>query len=201
MPEIVQVSIGTPEVIGTRRGRDVISSIRKHALAGTGVELTPDGIVGDEQADKRVINGKRVHGGILQAVYMYPAEHLGAWAREVGTSDLPGTFGENLTVTELNEQNVRIGDEFMWGGVLLEVTKPRRPCYKLPIHLAVDSIAQQMMRNGRSGWYTRVRTPGTVKLNSRLELIKSDPNAPTIAEAFAAKVRNDPTVPDMPESD
>jgi len=60
-------------VIGTLRGREVISSIRKHALMGSGVELTPDGIVGDEQADKRVVNGKRIHGGELQAVYMYPA--------------------------------------------------------------------------------------------------------------------------------
>jgi MOSC domain-containing protein YiiM len=199
MPEIIQVSVGTPEVIGMRRGRDVVSSIRKRALAGAGIELTPDGIVGDEQADKRIINGKRVHGGEFQAVYMYPAEHLKAWADEVGTSELPGTFGENLTVTELNEQNVRIGDEYMWGGVLLEVTKARRPCYKLPIHLGVDSIARQMMQNGRTGWYASVKTPGTVRLNSGLELIKSDPDALTIAEAFAVKVRSDPTVPDMPD--
>lgn len=198
MAEIVQVSVGTPEVIGTRRGRDVISSIRKHALAGADVVLTPDGIIGDEQADKRVVSGKRIHGGPLQAVYMYPAVHLGAWAAEIGTSHHPGTFGENLTVTDLTEENVRIGDQFKWGGALLEVTKPRRPCYKLPIHLGVDSVAAEMMQNGRSGWYVNVIEPGMVKQDSGLELIYSDPTALTIAEAFAAKVLRDPTIPNMP---
>jgi MOSC domain-containing protein YiiM len=125
-------------------------------------------------------------------------EHLQAWADELGTSNLPGTFGENLTVTDLTEQDVHVGDEFMWGGVLLQVTKPRRPCYKLPIHLGIDAIAKQMMRNGRCGWYCEVKEPGTVKLNSGLELVGTSLSAPTIADVFEAKVRNDPTVPDMP---
>lgn len=197
MPEIIQVSIGKPEIIGTHRGRDVVSSIRKYAIAGAGVELLPDGILGDEQADRRVINGKRIHGGLLQAVYMFPAEHLESWATETGVSDTPGTFGENLTVTGLNENNVRIGDEFMWGDISLEVTKARRPCYKLPIHLGIDSIAHQMMQNGRTGWYVKVNNSGTVKTSSGLELVKTDFSAPTVAESFAAKVRIDPTVPDM----
>ncbi|HEX8762492.1 MAG TPA: MOSC domain-containing protein [Candidatus Saccharimonadales bacterium] len=198
MPEIVQVSIGTPEIIGARHGQDVVSSIRKYALAGTEIVLTPDGILGDEQADKRVVGGKRIHGGLLQAVYMYPAAHLGAWAIEIGTSDQPGTFGENLTVTDLTEEDVRIGDRFSWGNSLLEVTKPRRPCYKLPIHLGVESVAAQMMQNGRCGWYVSVIEPGTVRQGSGLELVYSDPAAVTIAETFAAKTRRDPTIPDMP---
>lgn len=198
MPEIVQVSVGTPEVIGIRHGRDVISSIRKYALAGAEVELTPDGIVGDEQADTRVVGGNRVHGGILKAVYMYPATHLDAWAAEIGTSDRPGTFGENLTVTELTEEDVRVGDQFRCGDVLLEVTKPRRPCYKLPIHLGVESASLQMMQNGRSGWYLSVLESGIVRAGGDLELVHSDLTAPTIAEVFAAKVQSDPSVPDMP---
>jgi MOSC domain-containing protein YiiM len=176
----------------------VPSSIRKHALAGAGVVLTPEGIVGDEQADTRVVNGKRIHGGPLQAVYMYPAEHLAEWAAEIGTSDDPGTFGENLTVEGLSEKDVRIGDQYRWGDALLEVTKPRRPCYKLPIHLGVATVALQMMQNGRCGWYVSVVEPRTVRQDSGLELVYSDPTAPTIAEVFAAKVRLDPTVPDMP---
>jgi MOSC domain-containing protein YiiM len=198
VPEIIQVSVGTPEIIGTRRGHDVISSIRKHALVGADVVLTPDGVVGDEQADKRVVGGKRIHGGPLQAIYVYPAGHLAKWAIEIGSSDRPGTFGENMTITDLTEENVRVGDEFRWGDALLKVTKPRRPCYKLPIHLGVESVAAQMMQNGRTGWYVSVIEPGTVRQDSGLELVHSDPTAQTIAEVFAAKVLRDPTIPDMP---
>lgn len=198
MPEIIQVNVGTPEIIGARRGQDVISSIRKHALTGAEVVLTPDGIIGDEQADKRVVRGKQIHGGPLQAVFMYPANHLVAWAAEIGTSDLPGTFGENLTVTDLDEGDVRIGDRFRWGSTVLEVTKPRRPCYKLPMHLGVESVAAQMIQNGRTGWYLSVVEPGTVKHGSGLELVYSNPSALTIAETFAAKVLLDPAIPGMP---
>jgi MOSC domain-containing protein YiiM len=196
MPEVVQVSVGTPTLLGTYRGREVISSIRKSAVTAKLVTVTPDGIEGDEQADKRVVRNKRIHGGQFQAVYAYPLDHLGLWAAELGISDTPGIFGQNLTVTDLSEHNVRPGDMFRWGDVELRVSKPRRPCYKLLMHLGVDNVAQLMNQNGRCGWYFEVVTPGTVRTNAGLELVSSDPNSLTIASAFAAKVRADPTIPD-----
>jgi MOSC domain-containing protein YiiM len=196
MPEVVQVSVGTPTRLGTYRNREVISSIRKSDVGTNLVTVTPDGIEGDEQADKRVVRGKRIHGGQFQAVYAYPLDHLGLWAAELGISDRPGTFGENLTVAGLTERDVRSGDLFRWGDVELRVAKPRRPCYKLPMHLGVPDVALQMNRNGRSGWYFEVVTPGTVRTDAGLELVSSNPNGLTVAFAFAAKVRADPTIPD-----
>lgn len=196
MPEVVQVSVGTPILLGTYRDREVISSIRKSGVRANLVTVTPDGIESDEQADKRVIRGKRIHGGQFQAVYAYPHGHLGLWAAELGISDTPGTFGENLTVAGITEHDVRIGDMFRWGDVELRVSKPRRPCYKLPMHLEVPDVALQMNRNGRCGWYFEVVTPGTVRTNAGLELVSSDPDGLTIASAYAAKVRADPTIPD-----
>ncbi len=196
MPEIVQVSVGTPTLLGMHRGRKVISSIRKSDIGIGLVTVTPEGIEGDEQADKRMIRGKRIHGGQFQAVYAYPLDHLRLWAAELGISDMPGIFGENLTVAGLTEHDVRIGDVFRWGHVELRVTKPRRPCYKLPIHLGVDGVALLMNQNGRCGWYFEVITPGRVRANADLKLVQSDPDGLTIAAAFAAKVRADPTIPD-----
>lgn len=196
MPEVVQVSVGTPTLLGTYRGREVISSIQKYGVSANLIVVTPDGIEGDEQADKRVIRGKRVHGGQFQAVYAYPFDHLGLWAAELGISDKPATFGENLTVAGITEYDVRIGDMFRWGNVVLRVSKPRRPCYKLPLHLGVANAAQLMIRNGRCGFYCEVVTPGTVRSGTGLELVSSDPSSPTIASAFAAKMRADPTIPD-----
>ncbi len=195
--EVVQVSVGTPTLLGTYRGREVISSIKKSGVVGSNlVTVTPNGIEGDEQADKRVIRGRRIHGGQFQAVYAYPLVHLGLWAAELGISDTPGIFGENLTVADITEEDVRIGDTFRWGDVELRVSKPRRPCYKLPMHLGVPDVALQMTQNGRCGWYFEVVTPGTVRADAGLELTSSDPDGLTIATAFAAKVRADPTIPD-----
>lgn len=196
MPEVVQVSVGTPTLLGTYRDREVISSIRKSGVKANLVTVTPDGIEGDEQADKRVVRGKRIHGGQFQAVYAYPLDHLGLWAAELGIGDMPGIFGENLTVASITEHDVRIGDMFRWGDVELRVSKPRRPCYKLPIHLGVDNVALLMNQNGRCGWYFEVVTPGTARTDADLELMSSAPSGLTIASAYAAKVRADPTIPD-----
>jgi MOSC domain-containing protein YiiM len=196
MLEVVQVSVGVPTLLGTYRGREVISSIKKSDVGTNLVTITPDGIEGDEQADKRTIRGKRIHGGQFQAVYAYPLDHLSLWAAELGISDVPGIFGENLTVAGITEHDVRIGDMFRWGDVELRVSKPRRPCYKLPMHLGVDNVAQLMNQNGRCGFYFEVITPGTVQIDADLELVSSGPNGLTIASAFAAKVRADPTIPD-----
>jgi MOSC domain-containing protein YiiM len=196
MPEIVQVSVGTPDWLGDYKGREVFSSIVKKGVTPGLITVTPEGIEGDEQADKRVIRGKRIHGGQFQAVYAYPYEHLELWAAELNISEEPGTFGENLTVAGITEHDVRIGDTFRWGDVELRVSKPRRPCYKLPMHLEVPDIALRMNQNGRCGWYFEVVTPGTVWTDADLELLSSNPNGLTIAAAFAAKVRADPTIPD-----
>jgi len=182
--------------LGTYRGGEVFSSIKKSDVGTKLITVAPDGIEGDEQADRRVIGERRIHGGQFQAVYAYPLNHLGRWAAELGISDRPGIFGENLTIAGLAEPDVRIGDVFRWGGVKLRVSKPRRPCYKLPLHLGVDGVARLMLQNGRCGWYFEVITPGTVRVDAGLELVSSDPTQLTITSAFAAKVRADPTIPD-----
>lgn len=196
MQDVIQVSVGKPTLLGTYRGRQVISSINKSGLSSQLVRVTFDGIEGDEQADKRVVRGKRIHGGQFQAVYAYPSVHLDQWATELGVSNAPGTFGENLTVADITEETVRIGDVFRWGDVELRVSKPRRPCYKLPIHLGVDNVARLMNQNGRCGFYFEVLTPGVVRTDAGLELVSSDPQAATVAATFAAKVRADPSIPD-----
>jgi MOSC domain-containing protein YiiM len=197
MPEIVQVSVGTPTLLRrTYKGRQVVSSIKKSGVKTNLVTVTFEGIEGDEQADKRIIRGNRIHGGRLKAVYAYPLDHLELWAAELGIDSTPGIFGENLTVSGITESNVRIGDIFRLGAAELRVTGYRRPCYKLPIHLGVDNVAQLMQQNGRCGFYFEVITPGTVRTNASLELVSSNQNGLTIASAFAAKMRTNPTIPD-----
>ncbi|HKX73714.1 MAG TPA: MOSC domain-containing protein [Candidatus Saccharimonadales bacterium] len=199
MLTIIQVSAGKPGLLGEFRGRQVQSGIVKQRVEDERVYVGALGLEPDDQADKRVVAGKQVHGGPLKAVYAYPLDHLAEWNAELSSGVSPGiSFGENLTVHGMLETDVRIGDEFRCGDVVLRVTSPRRPCYKLGLHLG-EYVPVRMNQTGRCGWYFQVLSPGYLPTaGAMLELIASDPSAPTVAEAFAAKVRANPEIPGPP---
>ena len=122
-----------------------------------GVLVTRHGLDGERQADLRV------HGGIDKAVYVYSSEDY-AWWSEVGRLDVfPGLFGENLTIDGTTGASVHIGDRYRVGDeVLLEVTGPREPCYKLGIRLGDDKFPNLFRKVGLTGFYLRVLEPGVV---------------------------------------
>src|ERR671924_1254812 len=68
------------------------------------VKITKLGLQGD------VVFDKKDHGGPDQAVYVYGAGDYEWWARELGRHIAPGTFGENLTISELESAQFNIGD-------------------------------------------------------------------------------------------
>jgi hypothetical protein len=106
---LLSVNVGLPRPIGRDRfGLPIISGIVKEPVAAAELSLTTTNLEGDRQADLSV------HGGPDKAVYAYPAEHLSRWNAELGTAFGVGTFGENLTVSGMLEDEVRIGD--LWGG-------------------------------------------------------------------------------------
>lgn len=119
---------------------------------------------GDEQADLRV------HGGPEKAVLAYSADHYPAWRSELARPDLPfGAFGENLTVSGLTEADVCIGDVWRVGGVVLAVTQPRQPCWKLARRWRLTDLPGRVVKTGRSGWYFRVADVGEIEAGMPLE--------------------------------
>ena len=127
------------------------------------------GLEGDEQGDTRV------HGGVDKAVHHYPFDHYTAWRAELG--DLPvlaalGAFGENLGSTGLDESTVCLGDRFTLGGVLLEVSQGRQPCWKLNDRFGVPDMARRVQDSGRTGWYYRVLQPGHAQAGDLLALVE-----------------------------
>lgn len=203
---IVSVNTGAIALLGkSPGGRDVYSGIRKApVVGGTPIMLRGLGLDGDQQTTHRDADGRRIHGGVDKAVYIYPHAHYAAWMEERGTILTPGDFGENLTVGNLTEDEVFIGDRWRWGQAVLEVTGPRRPCAKLNM-LRGEGTAQAMMRNGRCGWYCKVIRPARVPTaNTSLRLISRRGGAYSIAWMFRTKTRRDPTVPtlreDMPKT-
>ena len=135
-------------------------------------------IVGDKQAD--LVH----HGGEDKAVYGYPWEHYAYWAEELGRNDFElGQFGENLTTEGILESNLCIGDRLQVGKVLLEVSQPRQPCFKLNIKMKLPGFVKTFMKSGRVGFYFRVLEPGTLRAGDSITLEKSRQERFTIQDA------------------
>lgn len=145
------------------------SGIVKRAVAGP-VRLSRLNIDGDGQAD--LIH----HGGADKAVLAYSADHYPLWQEEFADAETDsgdvgyGGFGENLTVRGANERNVCIGDVWRASAVLLQVSQPRQPCWKLARRWRMPNLPQRVVETGRSGWYLRVLQEGMIEPDTELAL-------------------------------
>jgi MOSC domain-containing protein YiiM len=131
------------------------------------------------------------HGGIDQAVYGYSLKHYDFWKEKY--PDLTwshGMFGENLTIDDLDETKVHVGDTYKVGMCIVEVTKPRQPCMKLGVRFNNMSIVKQFWNTTMSGVYFKILQTGNVQSGDVFEQIKKCPNNPTIAEVYEAKRLN-----------
>ncbi|MCC6849297.1 MAG: MOSC domain-containing protein [Deltaproteobacteria bacterium] len=172
---VVSVNVGLPRPVAYR-GATVQTGIWKHPVAGR-VAIVGDNLMGDRQADLRV------HGGRDKAVYGYPSEHYPWWRARLPETELSwGAFGENLTVAELFEDRVRVGERFRVGTAELMVTQPRTPCFKLGIKLGRPQIVKEFLRSERSGFYFAVVRPGEIGAGDAIERVHAEPESMTITE-------------------
>jgi MOSC domain-containing protein YiiM len=172
--------------IGTRR---VSTAIGKKPVEGP-VAVGPLGLEGDEQADPTV------HGGLVKAVYAYPAQHYAFWqtvraqAHVAGWSEplAHGALGENLTIEGLDEARLWVGDRLQLPGCVLAVTEPRQPCFKFNATMGFEQASSLMLQSGYSGSYLAVVEPGTVSAGDAITLVPG-PRELTIRELFLARRR------------
>ena len=174
---IVSVNVSRPKTV-SHGGRTVITGIFKQPVAGR-VQLRQLNLEGDEQADLSV------HGGIYQAVYVYPFEHYDSWQHELARNDFTyGQFGENLTVMGMIENEIHIGDIFRVGGALVQVTQPRVPCYKLAMKMNLPQFPKLFMASGRTGFYLQVLKEGEIGAGDSVEKVASDPEQMSVQAVF-----------------
>src|SRR5262245_25820384 len=136
-----------------RNGTPVPTGIWKLPADGR-VAAGREGLAGDVQADRTV------HGGPDQAVYAYAREDLDWWEAELGRSLVNGTFGENLTLTGVDASGALVGERWRIGGVLLEVSAPRIPCWKLGKRMDDPRFLKRFAKALRTGTYLRVVEEG-----------------------------------------
>ncbi|RAH67115.1 MOSC domain-containing protein [Aspergillus aculeatinus CBS 121060] len=163
---VMQVRAG--KVRKAALGGEITSAIYKQEQEGP-IFCSATGFTGDEHASHR-------HGGTERAVHQYNPDHYADWQAE--STPEPqlyevGAYGENLVTTILSEENVCIGDVFRLGDeVLLEVSEPRHPCYKLNSRFQWQRALNRTIRTGRSGWNMRVLRTGTVCKGDSMSLIQ-----------------------------
>lgn len=151
---LLSVNVGRGRAV-PRLGKPDKTGIHKLPV-GDAVEVTVDGLVGDE-----ILDAKN-HGGVDQAVYVYGAPDYEWWAGELGREMPPGIFGENLTISELESAEARIGDRLEVGSTLLEVTAPRIPCVTLATRMRDPAFLKLFRSAERPGLYCRVVREGWV---------------------------------------
>ncbi len=102
--------------------------------------------------------------------------HYASWHSEFPSAAArfrPGGFGENLVLARMNERNVCIGDVVSVGPeVVLQVSLPRQPCFKLNHRFEIRNFAPNTWRFSRTGWYYRVLREGTLQAGHEVRLVE-----------------------------
>ena len=142
--------------------------------------------VQDVQND--IVIDRKHHGGIDQAVYAYGYNHYAYWKSLYPSLELDyGYMGENLTVSELEETKMHVGDIYKLGETHVQVTKPRQPCFKLGIRFNDQRIVKQFWNTTKSGVYFRILQTGNIAIGDEFKLIEKSKNSPSIADVFVSK--------------
>ena len=104
------------------------------------------------------------------------SSHYNDWKEtypDRGDRFVPGGFGENFVTSAMNERNVCIGDVISVGSeVLLQVSLPRQPCFKLNHRFSLKNFAPNTYKTSRTGWYYRVIREGTVNVGDELRVVE-----------------------------
>lgn len=173
--KILAVCVGAAETLPGRKSR---TGINKHAVGGA-VMIDAEGLIGDAICDRGH------HGGCDQAVYVEGSLTLDWWANELGRALEPGTFGENLVIEGLDNCAVAVGDKFIAGDLVLEVTSARIPCATFAAKMDDPKFVKRYTRAGRPGIYCRVLQGGTVAAGTAVTYIPFAGGRVTMPEMMA----------------
>jgi MOSC domain-containing protein YiiM len=170
--QLISVNIGKKEPIQNAKAWGHTGIFKRPV--DVPVQVNPLGLAGDHISD--VEN----HGGFDQAVYVYSTLDYDWWSAELGRRLEPGTFGENLTISDLETLPIRIGDRLHFAQVVLEVTGPRIPCVTLAARMGDPQFLKRFVKAERPGLYCRVIAPGAVQVGETVTL------TPYVGETFAS---------------
>ncbi len=131
------------------------------------------------------------HGGPDQAIYLYGAPDYAWWSDQLGRELAPGTFGDNLTLSDFESARYNIGDRLHIGSVILEFTAPRIPCSTLAARMGDRMFVKKYRRAERPGMYCRIIQEGTVQVGDPVKLIPYAAETVPAIDVFRDHYRRD----------
>jgi len=158
------------------KNREITTGICKEPVQGP-LNLTKLGFEGDGVADHQH------HGGLDKAVCVYSVDHYPYWEKILGIKLTHAAFGENLSVSNLLEDDVCIGDIFQLGTSTVQISQPRQPCRTLAARYGRSDLIKLVIDSGFTGLYFKVLKDGVVEIRDRLILQERDSHNITISFA------------------
>lgn len=174
--KLVSINIGQREILESALYKKP-TGIQKRAVPTA--QISSDGVKGDYVADQKH------HGGPDQAVYVYTMPDYDWWTNTLEMPIAPGTFGENLTISNLESATLCAGDRLQIGALVLEVTAPRIPCSTLAAQMDDAEFVKRFKAAERPGAYCRVITPATVQTGDPVTLERGASRV-TLTELYAS---------------
>ncbi len=176
--KVISTNIGTPKSF-IRNGKEELTGIFKQPI------LEPLFLETQQVTNDTVID--RVHhAGINKACYLFASNNYPYWKNLYPNLDWNwGMFGENLTIENLDEYSMRIGDIYKIGNALVQVSQPREPCFKLGVRFDNQAVLKQFIDHNRPGTYVRVLEPGSVKTGDAVVLVAQSKNTLTVQQFYA----------------
>lgn len=161
--KVTALYAGKPQPLGPRGNP---SSIVKQPISALSVNV--DGTDEDQQANLKL------HGGPEKVLHQFSLSSyttiLDSYP-ELAEQAIAGSIGENITVPDMTDENVMIGDVYRFGEVVLQVSAPRAPCVKISQRFDTKNLDRLLGNEGHTGWYYRVLETGKIKVDDEVTLV------------------------------
>ena len=164
-------------------GRPAKSAIWKSPVAGR-VAARGVNLEGDDQADRKA------HGGPDKAIYAYAIEDMRWWEETLGRPLEYGEFGENLTTEGIAENDALVGERWAIGTLVLEVSEPRIPCWRLGARMNDPKFPRRFTEALRPGAYLRIIVEGDVAAGDEISIIEKPDHDLTVRDIFRIYTRD-----------
>jgi MOSC domain-containing protein YiiM len=175
---VLSTNIGKPTTYEFN-GATVRSSMRRQPTLG-GLQVYFDHIEGDK------FGVPKLHGTMDSIVYAFSAATFEDLSRLYTQPVGAGNVGENLTMDDIKEADLMIGDDFGIGETILRVEAPRYPCNRLNFCFQRENAMELFADYRRPGVYFKVMREGRIRAGDELKLVKSAGGDLSILQLFDA---------------
>ncbi len=174
--KLLSINIGIKRTLERKNGTEVTGIFKLPVQEAVAIGTL--GIKGD------FIASKKHHGGPDQAIYVYGEADYHWWSKELGREIPPGTFGENLTISELESAEFNIGDFLHIADLTLQVTAPRIPCGTFAARMEDPTWVKKFRQAERPGLYCRVMREGSVNTGDSVLVEKYNKETLSIVQMY-----------------